>query len=431
MPIGQKSPGYFNRILLIFYLALSCGYALSTPSFGVPDERAHYLRAYEVQHMHLVNAPSSDGVAIPCREYLEVARDGARILVAYYESAAEKATEAQSRSCTVSSRNTANIYFATSYFFSAIGLAIGESIGFTDARDKLLAGRLMNAIAASFIMFLGFKRRHNGVDALIFLAMLPATLTQIGSLSADSITLALTFRFAFNLANALAADDQSEARLLLPIAFFLGLGKTIQGLFALISIGLLLSGQHETRLSRRWIVAGTIALVLVGMFVARPQVSPYLGNGAKPIEQLYLVIRHPAVGILAFWNTLIEQGGSYAIQLVYRLPVDPRNLCVSIVMLLGFVFVMMSARPAFNVGTRLAALAAAIGIVGASALSMYLFYNGVGHDLVLGIQARYFLPALLALPFLCAGSLPDHPSLARIRSIVMILPAILSIATLL
>lgn len=49
--MGIKS----QRIIFIFLVIVVVAFSLLKKPFGNPDEGAHFLRAYEVSHFHLIN----------------------------------------------------------------------------------------------------------------------------------------------------------------------------------------------------------------------------------------------------------------------------------------------------------------------------------------------------------------------------------------
>ncbi|HDT2133832.1 TPA: hypothetical protein ACLLIE_000191 [Enterobacter roggenkampii] len=68
--MGIKS----QRIIFIFLVIVVVAFSLLKKPFGNPDEGAHFLRAYEVSHFHLINREGDIGVGINCQDYFSAAK---------------------------------------------------------------------------------------------------------------------------------------------------------------------------------------------------------------------------------------------------------------------------------------------------------------------------------------------------------------------
>ena len=125
------------------------GIGLRQAPFNMPDEGAHYLRAYEVSHLHLVNFRGAAGVDIPCNEYLVAAHQYNRI-----PAAQQKAFDGQhDPACTVKSVNPAGAYSFVPYIPAAFALFVTEKLRWK-VEKRLIAARVAN-----FSVFLRWKMR--------------------------------------------------------------------------------------------------------------------------------------------------------------------------------------------------------------------------------------------------------------------------------
>ncbi|WP_454696910.1 DUF2142 domain-containing protein [Achromobacter aegrifaciens] len=431
--MNQKiPPGSRNEISILFAatLLVTILFAFLNPIGLTPDEGAHYLRAWEVSRGHWVNKPKSDGIPIQCDEYLFAAKrpDGV-VNVAYFDAQAE--ANLHQFDCTASSRNTANIYPAAPYVFSAAGIRLGESLGLS-FKAKLIAARLMNALASCLIVFLGLRVMTDIKRAILFLFLIPGVATQIGSISADSISYALVFRLALNFVdmNQTGVVRRSTAAWTIALSLFLGWSKPVQGLFSVLFGSFLL----DKRLNRgmKWTLGVVVPLVtIVAMVVTRTRVSPYLGNGAAPLDQIAFAFSHPFSTFGVFVRSTVGHLHDYILQVSLGIPFKTMSAPWAYAIFGGFVLLAVSAHERSSRTTRLFALGTALLLVAAPIASMYLVYNPPGYKEVLGVQGRYFIPALALVPIMASRMISSLNlsymlkmavfAIAPISSLVMVL----------
>ena len=378
-------------------------FAFLNPVGLTPDEGAHYLRAWEVSRGHLVNKVASDGISISCDEYIFAAKrpDGV-VNVAYFDQRAE--THLHQPGCTASTRNTANLYPAVPYIFSATGIRLGEFMGFS-FKGKLVAARLLNALASCFIVFFGLRAMTDLKRVVLFLFIIPGVATQIGSISADAISYALIFRLALNWVDISQAGIARKSTIAssIVLSLFLGWSKPIQGLFSLVFSSFL----FEKRLERtdKWMLGVAVPMIaILAMIVTRAQVSPYLGNGAAPFDQIVYALSHPITTLGVFATSTFTHLHDYVLQVSLGIPFKIISVVWAYAILAAFLTLAITSTALPRLA-RLFALGTALMLIAAPIASMYLVYNPPGYKEVLGVQGRYFIPALVLIPFAISGML--------------------------
>lgn len=398
-PISTFALGLLSAVLAL-------GYAWVIPSWDVPDESAHYLRAFEVSRGHLFNTASQDGIAIGCDEYTQLAfaPDG-RPLVAYLTDV----RPALGPNCTTSSRNTANLYSPIAYVFSGTGFAVADAFGIRDAQAKLTLGRMFNAILCTLLVFLWLPPPTRASLAILCLYYSPPVMSQMGSLSADAMTFAAAFRLALEL-ERVHSDGRASAIRLGAIATVLSATKPTNSILGLAVASLLC---RRPLGEGRWIaVACALAGTVVGTLMAIPLVEPYIAPGADPSAQLRGLLAQP----LSIWSLAIEtfklELSGWLIQLGRPGPV-PAMLTISMLVLTSTLILALTSPVVVALRTRLIVLTAVLLSVAAACASMYLVYSGVGAPAIRGIQSRYFLPALALVPLVVTGLVSGLPGWLR------------------
>jgi hypothetical protein len=183
------------------------GYALVIPPFQVPDENHHLCRAWSVSELQFVgpqqtHVPTSfvDLIArfsprfeqIPERRVVS-----ARELVSWLRQPLRADATAG-----VENPN-ANVYSFVPYAATALVLGTGRALQ-ASPLIQMYAGRLVNGAVYVLLFFLSLRILPTFRVLLFVVALTPMALSQAASLSADSLTLALTalftalvFRLAF------------------------------------------------------------------------------------------------------------------------------------------------------------------------------------------------------------------------------------------
>lgn len=188
------------RAALLLSLAFGLAFAVATPPSQAPDEPAHFRRAYAISEGQLV-ARKKDGLAgneIP-RSVVRVSHDLLDGLPFHPERKQRPAAvrEAFSTPLAPGDRqfvpypNTA-LYGPVAYIPQAAAIASGRL-----ATDSVLTlfylGRLANVAAGSILLAIALASTPAGRPILFLVGLLPMTVFQMSSLSADASTNALAF----------------------------------------------------------------------------------------------------------------------------------------------------------------------------------------------------------------------------------------------
>lgn len=401
-------------------MLLAACFAVLTPTLFIPDEAAHYLRAYEVSRLHLVNTPEMNGITMPCEEYLDVVLNPAG------ERRVSRLDDVRDRlddpGCRASTLNSANIYPALAYALPAIAFAGAELLGVSDARTKLVAGRVFNALLCCLIAFAGIRLSAANLG-VVAVAFTPAVLSQMGSLSADALQFALALRLSFLLVEVIFEGRRTPWVEITLICAGLVLTKSTGVIFALVGPALLLLGPERRTRSDLVGALGVLGLAVIVALAARSSVPPPLGNRADPPAQVVHVLTHLASTIRATLATISAEAWPWVQQL--SRPVHQATRLV-----LGPI-VAVSCLLAMVLGARRPVGAVRWGMGGVAALfaaaafgAMYLAYTPVGHTSILGVQGRYFLPSLMLMAVALYGAAGLH--LPRLRLAATMVPALVS-----
>ena len=411
------------RYLWIFIFLLSsitCAcVSWLTPPFSMPDESAHYLRAYEIGHGHWVNSTAQIGIPILCSDYLDIAQENGKIRIAFYQQEAEK-MDGGIGNCYVKSVNTAGIYSPLPYLGSAIGIILGESFG-GSINGRLLIARLFNALLTTFLCFFAIFLVKKFRYLLAIFVFLPMSYWLRSSLSADAMTITVTLIY---LAYILRSFENNQAISLLQIfgmvciAVLLGSTKPVYGVLAFSSLILMRGFSNKRQFYCDFLLLSLPGFVgiLSGIYwaaAADPSLI-YINKfaNADPLKQLHFLLGNPFSIFGIIYNSIVKDfsslvsGGSVPNPPILNVSVFDQ-VFLSACFFCGTVFVAVTTQVSFGAWRRvtitLISAACVVGII----LPLYFTYNAVGFDGVIGVQGRYFIPVAVVFFVGCAL---DNPS---------------------
>jgi uncharacterized membrane protein len=421
-----------KRILWAFYLFLlfvGLRVACIQPPFMLPDEGAHYLRAYEVSRFKFINSKAESGVSIPCAEYGVVAQ---KYLVIAFQQEIPSRSEG---GCSVKSINTAGTYSFVPYIPAAVALRIAEAFD-TTVEAKLIAARAASFLVYFSLICYGVGGLVAGRRFLLCFAMMPAFFWQMTALSADGAAIAWSWLYII-LVTHYVQNELLVTKQALFIASLLGamigLSKGLYAPVCLISLALWRYCPGASASRRLSILFLPTALALLSFLaltgVANPELV-YLGNGAQPSAQLYFVAENPIEYLKACVLALAKLDilGMTAPQYVVPDSVVLGPQISRLFILVGVVSVFTTD---FRCGPWIRGIFFLIAIIQTLAicLPLYLTYTPVGYGQVLGFQGRYLFPIA---PLLMVALSSDIRKISWVREnwlsiFVVGLPAVLLI----
>ena len=399
-------PAFFMMIAVPYLFLL----VFLTPPFQVPDEFEHYFYARAITMGDILPrdlGPSGVGGSVSKAD-IEFA--AAFSGIAFHPEV--KATRAMFRAAReVGEGDTpviqnywgAALYPPTAYAMPAVGMLIADAIGF-DRLDAFYAGRAANALFFAVASAVAIWITPTAKLIIAFILLLPMSLFEAASFSADAPTYALTALACAMTARSATVPVPSKASLWAITALVAILSTIKLPLIALVLPLVILGGRHsrKTALLLTLSVVGvwlawTLNCVSTEGFYAR-QASL---QGVSSDDQLDYLMHNPSAITRIASDTLRYYGWFYAasaIGVLGWLDTWLSKWFYILAIVIGVIVFVCSAvldETRMRIGFRLSLFASSLLAAALVFGALYLTWTPVGAARVEGVQGRYFIPVLL------------------------------------
>ncbi|MCD9031671.1 DUF2142 domain-containing protein [Luteimonas sp. Y-2-2-4F] len=330
----------------------------------------------------------------------------------------------------------ADSYSPTLYLVPAAAYAIGCATG-GDLGDFLLLARLGNLLAATGLIAFGIWATLRARWVLFVCALMPMSLYQIASVSADALHIASSLAWLGAICGMIEGriPVRRAGWLLGPLALFLALSKPGA---AWVLSAILFARPAYVRQAASFAPAVLkfmaipfaihIAWVLYGASSATPLA------GVDPGANLTRIIGSPLEVAGLFFSTFMSTYGLWILKSMLA-ALGWLDVSLTKASYLGLLFCLAAALvmgrpvPRPPVATMAAGWIFAAGAVVMLSFPLYLFWTSPESTIIMGLQGRYFIPCLAFALCFSAGPLRAGRYAAAIhRGLAVLVPAIVMIA---
>lgn len=405
-----------GRFFLAAGLLGGLAFAAGTPPFQVPDEPAHFYRAYAVSEGQPWAVRGRDGqgqaelgAMLPAslRE-LGTGLKGDLPFHPERKIRPERIRQAfrvpldEERRVFVDYRTSAQ-FTLVPYLPQAAGIAFARALG-APPLGLLYAARIANLLVATALIFLGLRGLPSFSWLMTMLALTPMALFLRASASADALGTAAAFLFAGIVAR-LAWGEEERGRwrdiaLLAACCVTLCLSKPVYVPLAFLALLIPARRLPGGRRGPALLLPGVMTAAAFGLALQTAGAVDLPVRPDAPVDrdrQIQGALADPlrVAGILA--EDYLLRSDRYVAQIVGQLGwLDtnlPRPLLWGYAILLG-VLVLLDGRRAVAVRPwqRTLLILVALATLGLVSASQYAAWTPYGADYVEGIQGRYFLP---------------------------------------
>ncbi len=431
MKISDIMENYISasRVFLFFAVFWGILMVFLTPAFMVPDEPNHFYRAYQISELKFIPEVNNNrlGGTLPHSlldlqlKIWETNGINLKMDKNLFNECLGISLKPKEKSF-ILFPNT-SLYSPVSYMPQAIGISIGRIF---EAPPLVLVylGRIFNLAFWISIIYFSLKIIPIYKWLFLMLALLPMSISQSASLSADVVVNGLSFlliAFIFNLAFDLKANlGNREFVILLAIVVLLTLSKSIYFFLGLLYFIIPVKKAKTTKSyfikSFVLIISTVITLVLSSVIINN------LTNQINPIEIFYgNVPGSPQINPGKQIQFIISDIGGF-VKMVIKSFIWYRDMAYkSFIGILGWMNVLLYLKYypfavfilaltalleskktiTINLFQRLIMLISFVGVIFLFSFTMYLSWTEVGGEMVTNLQGRYFIPIvpLLLVPF--------------------------------
>jgi uncharacterized membrane protein len=386
------------RFFVVAALLLGLAYVFITPPFEVPDEQNHFWRAQAISHGQLLprRGPDTTAIVKSTQSFVWVlARPEPR------EGLKQKVSIAAALSYDSSAAGT--VRFAA--WYTPLPYVAQTLVARLPLRQVIVfyGGRIANLVLAVLLIALAIHVAPQYGNIIAAAALLPMSLYELASWSADATTIALAWLFT-----ALLLVPPRRAAIVALAGFAMALCKPAYFLIALLA--LVMPFRRSARVA---ILGATLTgTVLAVLAAGRGAYNPRSGMPVDAAAQWRCIAAHPIHFGSVVARDLAANARFYVEEMIGRFGANEIKLAPVIITIEIILMIVVALTAGTSLRRRARAMAAATiaMTVAGILLSQYLIWSVVCGDVIEGVQGRYFLEILPL--FLAAIAVP------RLRSLV-------------
>ena len=386
------------RLFVVPALLIGIAYVFVTPPFEVPDEQNHFWRGLAIGNGQLLPQRGRDATAI-----VKSTQNFVWVLARTepHETLAQKLRVIAALPYDGTAAGT--VRFAA--WYTPLPYVAQSLIAALPLRPVIVfyGGRIANLFFAVLLIALAIRAAPQYGNVIAAAALLPMSLYEFASWSADAATIALAWLFT-----ALLLVLPRRTGMVALTGFALALCKPAYFLLALLAFAM-----PFRRRDRVTIIGATaIGTLLAVLAAGRGAYNPRPGLPVDAAAQLRCIGADPVHFANVAMHDVAMNGRFYIEEMIGRfganeIKLSPFVITIEIILLLA---VALTSGAALRARVRAVALVIVALTIAGILLSQYLIWSVVCGDVIEGVQGRYFLEILPL--FLAAIALP------RIRSLV-------------
>jgi uncharacterized membrane protein len=413
---------FFSTKIKIHHLFLLIGVIFGTywsviiPPFQAPDEMVHFYRAFEISEGHFVstmdvNGEVGDYLPVTIREFEDIT--GAYKFPFHQEIKVNYKALEEAKKLHLSKKrmfyefSASALYSPIPYIPQALAIAITKSLNFP-IYNILIAARLFNLFSFLLFTYFAIKIAPKLKLCLFLLALLPMTLQQGGSLSADSLlfgvsflTIAYIFQLVFSLENIKYTKKHFVTLTILSVMIAL----TKQAYFLFFILVFLIPIKRFGSKAKYWMYNLLTSFISLLFFAVWMVFASKSKTPIDPVTQLKFILLHPLHYIKLFIGTFIYNDSIYP-QFFGILGTGdtPLPLILSFLLLTFLIYSITTEKP-LKIENKafyfrgLSFFLFFLVEVGITVTMLFLAWPQTNPKYVVGIQGRYFTPIFMLLAY--------------------------------
>ncbi len=396
-----------EKLYLIVAIPIGILYCITNPLGKVPDEDYQARKAMAISQGNIFSIADENGNAIE-KENVKIPQLVSRKINSYKE-AIERINIEETNEKIELTYNTMALYSPICHLPQAVGITIARIFGGSIVVQFYL-GRIVNMLVAVMLMYFAIKLIPLKKIIIVFLGLLPITMNEFASLSADAITISMCILYiAYILYLKYQKLDKYSKKQLIVLGILTILVALVKIVYVplVLLLFLLPKERFKNLKNKNIIIISFIAGALILNFMWLIYCSRFLvefNPGVDSKEQVKYVLTHPITYILIIFRTTIVYLQNYIVCLNgeglshYNAQASVVYVFTSII-LFAFLFFVKDKEEYdeiyIDVKTKIILCIIFTLITGLIYSSLYVQWNIVSNQIIEGVQGRYFLPVLI------------------------------------
>lgn len=405
-----------EKIFLLIALIYGLSFLVINPPFQVFDEREHFYRAFAITDLQLMPSKLGDNSGVLISNNVQEMADQFVWLSHHPKSQLSLDDIKNNISTTFKGNRSFAIigsavatYSPLPYLTSSFAIFVGKSFS-SSILFLMYFGRFMNLIMWCFLIYLSIKITPVNKWIFLLLALMPMTVYQAASLSADSLTIGLCFltisvlfKFSFDHASEINNKVMSTIFLLF---LLISLSKPIYILIILLFF-MIPSNKFENWKQKILIFSVMVLpitlITVTWNLIFKGLVMPPLGVSVS--AQISYIISNPVNLFAIFANTLLNSSNDiismFIGQVAFLNGLLPFWLVYGYLLLLILTALLENKHTEITLNQKLISIFVFFSSSFLIFILEYITFTPVGQSFIEGIHGRYFIPiAPLLLIFL-------------------------------
>lgn len=397
----EKKENLYLTLALFFGLIMVF---LNPPFAGVPDEHAHFWKAWSVADGywrcsgHDMIPQTAATLPDNIKPFKIKGVDGKKIPLGKVK--AELFADNNSEMVDIRGAGCPGTPFG--YVPQVFGLRIGQGIGLSALASFYLA-RLFVLFASVFLVWWAIRTIPFGKMILLVFGLMPMTVRQFSSLSYDALLIGFVMVFVAYVLKLMTEPEKMITKKQMAFIIFLVLfGLNVKlGYFALTPLIFLIPKQKFSSIKKYWIFCIGLVLtsVLVFLGIRSVFVDIAVPTWTDPQAQMSYVLHNPIHSVFLVFDTIYGSKGAlpYMEGILFKLGSgNALQWWVYVALLLGMIVIVKNEdeKVPLTKNDRLLFIGVFLANLIMIHLALYVGWTKVGADRISGVQGRYLVPIL-------------------------------------
>lgn len=394
-----------EKLYLMVAIPIGILYCIANPLGKVPDENYQARKAMAIAQGNIFSTVDENGNAIES-ENAKVPQLVDKKVMSYKEAIERINIEETDEKIDVT-YNTMALYSPICHLPQALGIIIAKIFN-ANLVIQFYVGRIVNLLFATMLMYFAIKLIPFKKIIVVFLGLLPITMNEFASLSADAITISMCILYiAYILYLKYQKIDSYSKKQIIILGVLTILVALVKIVYVPLVLLLFLLPKERFKDNKNIIVISFIASAVILNLIWLAYCSRFLvefNPGVNSAEQVKYVLTHPFTYMLIICRTIVVYLQNFIVCLNgeglghYNAQASVLYVFSSIALFIFLFFVKDKEEyDEIHIDTKTKVIISIIFLLIVVLIysSLYVQWNIVSNQIIEGVQGRYFLPVLL------------------------------------